>query len=239
MWHDSSVSDESERPPAVYTAWNGREYPWPPPPGWGRRPDGRYWPTGHGPHAETPWFVPQHRTVLTHVASEMLPPPGLHDRHGAPPVRGRSIVALVAGALGLLAATTFVRFDILGFTVEPVDFGAGAQPEAGPEVVIDQASLDEERQLSPATIADLLEITECTNRDGATASGIARNPLEGQRAYLITVQFVVDGERQLDGFAEVVVKPGAESSFSAVSASPPVAGMVECRFGDVFRFIPD
>ena len=31
-----------------YTAWDGNEYPWPPPEGWEIKSDGRYWPADHG-----------------------------------------------------------------------------------------------------------------------------------------------------------------------------------------------
>ena len=36
-----------------YTAWNGRTYPWPPPDGWYRGPDGRWWAPGSGPGSGT------------------------------------------------------------------------------------------------------------------------------------------------------------------------------------------
>lgn len=144
-------------------------------------------------------------------------------------------MALAFGATSLLIASSFVRFDVLGFTLEPADFGVDGAAE--PDVRI--APIGEERRLSAATVAELLHLRECRSDVGAIAEGEVSNPLESERAYLITVQFFVDGERQLDGFAEVVVPPGVTSSFSAVSASPPVDGAVECRFGDVFRFIPD
>lgn len=211
-------------------------YPWPPPPGWSERSDGRYWPADHDIPAPAGSFAPRHGPAKAPPAPETLPPPRPADRHGPPPLRFRSILALALGAVGLLVASATVRLDVLGFTLEPARLGAGE--DAGPPARV-VVPLGEEQRLTEATIADLLELHECTNLGGAAAVGEVTNPLNGERAYLITVHFDVDGERQLDGFSEVVVPPGVTSSFSAFSASPPVDGSVTCRLGDVFRFIPD
>lgn len=129
-----------------------------------------------------------------------------------------------------------ISMDILGFTVEQQDFvGNVGDPD-----LPDFAPVGEERELSQDTIAELIEITSCSN-DGAGAhlEGTVANPLDGLRGYSITIQFRVDGSRQLDGFAEVDVPPGVAIPFSAVSASPSVHGPVECSVGTVIRFIPE
>ncbi len=45
-----------------YTAWDGNDYPWPPPEGWVMGNDGRYWPEGQQPTEAA-------------VASELAPSP--------------------------------------------------------------------------------------------------------------------------------------------------------------------
>ena len=150
-------------------------------------------------------------------------------------MRRRSYAALVGGLLLAATSLQFLSMDILGFTVEQQDF-VGLDEDEGP----DFAPLGEERELSRDTIDDLIEITSCSNDgSGARAEGTVRNPLDGERAYSITMQFVVGGERQLDGFSEVDVPPGVSKSFLAVSASPSVDGSAECAVGGVIRFIAD
>jgi hypothetical protein len=70
-------------------------------------------------------------------------------------------------------------------------------------------------------------------------TGMVVNPLENERAYLITVRFVIGDDRLRDGFAEVTVPAGQVREFTARSASPAVNGEVRCSFGDVFRFTPE
>jgi hypothetical protein len=135
-----------------------------------------------------------------------------------------------------LLLVQFVRLDVLGFTVSQGDF---AGFEVGDVVEVEQAPLDEERELSQESKRDLLDITECTNDNGAAMVGVVGNTVEGERAYLITVQFIVNGERLRDGFAEVTVPAGEAKEFTARSASPAVDGEVSCSFGDVFRFTPE
>ncbi len=246
MWHDDDVSGDDlspsapqRAPTAVYLAWNGREYPWPPPDGWEMRSDQRYWPIladadpSAGPGGFAPTYGPT--PMATYARPESLPAPELIDRVGPLPLRRRSILIATLGVLFLVASLQFVSMSIVGFTIEQQDFaGLDDQPE-GQEF----APADEERELSPSAINDLIEIVTCTGTDGARAEGRAHNPLDGERAYLITVEFFVDGERQLDGLSEVIVPPGVTETFSAVSASPSVNGTVTCLTGDVFRFIPE
>ncbi len=246
MWHDDHVSGDDPSPSAperartaVYTAWNGREYPWPPPAGWELRSDRRYWPivSDADPSAGPGGFVPTYgpTPMATYARPDALPAPRTIDRVGSLPLRRRSIIIGMLGVLLLLASLQFLSVDILGFTVEQQDFAGLDHPQAGPEF----APVDEERELSPATIDELIEIDTCTGTGGARAEGQVHNPLDGERAYLITVEFFVDGARQLDGFAEVSVPPGETETFSAVTASPSVDGTVTCSAGSVFRFIPE
>lgn len=221
----------------TYVAWNGREYPWPPPSGWEQRSDGRYWPVTQTPAAPAAGFSPQHGPMgrSVYALPEELPPPDPADRVGPRPMRRRSIVALGAGALVLVLFVQFFRLDILGFTVSQEDFVAFDNDE--PDLF--EPDFDEERELSDQTKDELLTILDCSNsaEEGATLTGQVENPLDSRRSYLIAVQFFVDGDRQLDGFAEVVVEPGDRVDFVARSASPARVGPVGCQFGDVFRVI--
>ncbi len=222
-----------------YVAWNGREYPWPPPTGWEQRSDGRYWPV-HSDHASSPsvGFNPQYgpASAAVFALADSLPPPLPHDRVGPRPLRRRSYAGLVVGVVVCLLLVQFVRLDVLGFTVSQGDF---VDFEEDDVLGVEQAPLGEERELSEQTKQELLEIRECTNDDGAAMTGVVVNPLESERAYLITVRFVVSDERLRDGFAEVTVPAGQGKEFTARSASPAVDGEVGCSFGDVFRFTPE
>lgn len=244
MWQNDQVSGAAREPGSgesgggVYVAWNGREYPLPPPAGWERRSDGRYWPVDSGGSNLPPsGFGPQHGGPgLLYAPPDTLPPPSAADRMGSRPLRRRGIAALATGAFALFASLQLISMDILGFTVEQQDFVGNGDDGNLP----DFAPVGEERELSPDTIAELIEITSCSNDGtGAHVEGTVTNPLEGPRGYSITIQFRVDGDRQLDGFAEVDVPPGVAIPFSAVSASPSVDGPAECSIGTVIRFIPE
>lgn len=221
----------------TYVAWNGREYPWPPPKGWEQRSDGRFWPVDKASSVgPATGFSPQYGPASANVyaLAETLPPPSSQDRVGPRPLRRRSYAALAAGAVAALLFVQFVRLDVLGFTVTQNDFvGFDDQPER------EIAPLGEERELSEQSKRDLLDVVECTNNGGAAMVGVVGNPQQGERAYLITVNFFIDGEQQRDGFAEVVVPAGEAMEFTARSASPALDGQVVCSFGDVFRFIPE
>ncbi|MFW2382475.1 MAG: hypothetical protein ACN4GZ_12010 [Acidimicrobiales bacterium] len=221
----------------TYLAWNGREYPWPPPRGWEQRSDGRYWPvessTTMAPSGGfSPQYGPASAAVFAHA--ETLPPPLAQDRVGPRPLRRRSWVSLSVGVVVALLLVQFVRLDVLGFTVSQADF-VGFDDEVGEEIV----PLDEERELTEQSKRALLDVIDCTNDGGAAMEGTVANPVPGERAYLIAVQFFVNGERLRDGFAEVVVPAGGQVGFTARSASPALDGDVRCSFGDVFRFIPE
>jgi hypothetical protein len=173
--------------------------------------------------------------MATYARPEALPAPELNDRVDGLPLRRSSIVVLTLGCLLLIASLQFVSMDILGFTVEQQDFAGLNEEPAGREF----APIDEERELSQEAIDELVHIDTCSNDGGAFAEGRVDNPLDGERAYLLTVHFTVNGVRQLDGFADVSVPPGVTETFSAVSASPSVNGTVTCLVGSVFRFIPE
>ncbi len=224
----------------TYVAWNGREYPWPPPAGWEQRSDGRYWPV-QAEHTvpQTGGFSPQYGPARVDVfaLAESLPPPTRADRVGPRPLRRRSYVSLGIGVVCTLLLVQFVRLDVLGFTVTQGDFVGFDDPPA--EIEIIEAPFGEERELSEQTKSQLLRVLECSNDDGASLIGEVINPIDGERAYLINVQFFVNGERLRDGFAEVVVPANGANDFTARSASPAVDGNVVCSFGSVFRFIPN
>ncbi len=233
MWHYGQVSD-------TYVAWNGREYPWPPPAGWEQRSDGRYWPvdTSPAPQAGVS-FGPQYGPASSaiYALAESLPPPSPKDRIGSRPLRRHSYIALGAGMVVALLMAQFVAVDALGFTVRQDDFVNFAPlDEPDPE-----PNFGEERELSEQSKRDLLETIECTNEpgQGARLVGEVANPLAEERAYQIAVQFTVDGDRQLDGFTEVVVPANASTIFNARSASPARPGSPTCAFGTVFRFRPN
>ncbi len=151
-------------------------------------------------------------------------------------MRRRSIVALGTGALILVLFVQFFELDILGFRVSQEDFVAF---DNGDEPDFFEPDFGEERELSDESKDALLTVIECSNSaaEGAVLTGQVENPLDSARSYLIGVEFFVGGERQLDGFAELVVEPGQRADFVARSASPGQDGPVACQFGDVFRVI--
>ena len=171
MWNDDGVSgpDPSQvpsAPPAVYLAWNGREYPWPPPTGWEIRSDRRYWPVVADSDAGgTGGFAPVYgpMPMATYARPEALPAPELSDRVDGLPLRRSSIVVLTLGCLLLIASLQFVSMDILGFTVEQQDFAGLNEEPVGQEF----APIDEERELSRETIDELVDIDTCANDGGA------------------------------------------------------------------------
>ncbi len=222
----------------AYVAWNGREYPWPPPTGWEQRSDGRYWPVDQTPAVPTTGFTPQYgpSSASVYALPEDLPPPLAADRIGPRPMRRRSFVTLGIGAIVLVLFVQFVQLDVLGFRVSQEDFVAF--DNAGGEAEFFEPGFDEERELSEGSKEELLEVLACTNSAdrGAELVGEAFNPLGSKRSYLINVEFFVDGDRQLDGFAKIEVDPGESGEFTARSASPGQSGVVACKFGDVFRF---
>lgn len=221
----------------TYVAWNGREYPWPPPNGWEQRSDGRYWPVDQTPAVPAAGFSPQYgpSSASVYALAEDLPPPDPDDRVGPRPMRRRSIISLGIGALVLVMFVQFAELDILGFRVSQQDFVAF---ENNDEPEFFEPDFGEERELSDQSKDELLTILDCANSadEGATLTGEVWNPLDSKRSYLIAVQFFVDGARQLDGFAEIEVEPGEFVGFVARSASPGLSGSVSCEFGDVFRF---
>ena len=64
----------------TYVAWNGEEYPWPPPDGWELKVDGRYWPADQGPATSVASPDPEP------PAPAPAPPPP--QTFGAPPPPG-------------------------------------------------------------------------------------------------------------------------------------------------------
>ena len=62
----------------TYTAWNGDEYPWPPPDGWELKSDGRYWPADQGGEAAAA-PAPDPAPVADFTPPPAAPAPGGFD----------------------------------------------------------------------------------------------------------------------------------------------------------------
>ena len=76
---------------SAYVAWDGNEYPWPPPSGWYRGSDGRWWPEGHGPGADQAVATPETAAEATPSipaapSVESFRPPAVASEPVAPPV---------------------------------------------------------------------------------------------------------------------------------------------------------
>ncbi len=62
----------------TYTAWNGDDYPWPPPEGWELKSDGRYWPADQGspaPADDAPDSIAGAATVIGGIDPTPSPAP--------------------------------------------------------------------------------------------------------------------------------------------------------------------
>ncbi len=60
-----------------YIAWNGDEYPWPPPDGWEKKGDGRYWPADQSPpESDATTQVPVAETAAPEPPAVEAAPPG-------------------------------------------------------------------------------------------------------------------------------------------------------------------
>ena len=106
----------SEPTPRDYEAWNGERYPWPPPEGWFRATDGRWWAPRGGEEQATestrvpPVAAPPRSDLSLEDAAELAPLAALPPN----PRRWRQRIPLIGIAVFLLAIATFVTLAATG-----------------------------------------------------------------------------------------------------------------------------
>ncbi len=216
-----------------YTAWDGKEYAWPPPDGWQQRTDGRYWPEATAPTPPAPPSpIPTPPAPVPPAAPHVGPQPfGGPSPTVQPPGSGGTntglvvflviiaVIVLVAGSC-ILALSRFTRTasDAIQELNELGEEYAANQEEARAEVTITE--------------------TGCSVIDGVpTATVRIANRSGGRSDYSVTITFTDEsGRRLLDGFGDVdSVQDGEDVVLDIESPDRGVTGSISCGKGTVNR----
>ncbi len=215
----------------TYTAWDGKEYSWPPPDGWGQRSDGRYWPAEEAaatpppaappPAAPTPQPIP----VPQQQSFDPGPPPEVKSSK-----TGMIILLVIFGLLVLMfgACTVFVVR-----TANTVSDGIDEFEESIGEF--------EENQIEARNEVSI-EDGSCLIVDGApTATVLIENRSGGRSDYRVTVTFTDGTGRRLTSGLKTIesVDDGSDVTTDITSADTGIAGIITCAVGDVIRTSSD
>lgn len=251
----------------MYTAWDGNEYPMPPPEGWEMRADGRYWPATETPPApSTPQPIPVPQPIPqagpSNGGPSMAGPPG--GPVGGPTAApmggpaGRPMGGPVGGPMGGPAAGPAVTpkksntgliilLSIVGVIVLAVGgcvaAVAGFFNSASDAFEEFEESIEEfeENQLEARGEVSLTE-NGCLVVDGTpTATIKIANRSGGRSDYNVSVIFSDQtGRRLLEGFADVdSVNDGDDVLVDVESSELGVEGEINCDIGDVSRYSAD
>lgn len=226
-----------------YTAWDGNEYPWPPPDGWVLGSDGRYWPEGQqpttAPEAATFGAMPP-QSPAPPPASGALPPPGHAPPPGAMPPPGPQAPGTVAYGTAPTKSSK-AGWWILGILLVLMALGVGgcfiiaATITQGAEEFGNSLEDlgDEFTRRSEASQA--IGVESCSVIGGVpTASGTVTNPRSEASSYFIEIQFLDTSNGALLGTADTSVfeiEPGAREQWELTAPTSGFEGAVQCDRG--------
>lgn len=226
----------------MYEAWDGKQYPSPAPEGWSQRPDGRWWPAGHGPsgqgaQATSPHPMDGPAVPLPGAASASHQPSPA--RPFAAPVGTEKKKGIRTGTLVLVAFLGFIVLSVGGCLFSAVTFFGRA------ETLIEEGR-DEFDAYTAELEAEDAEALSQISLDGSTCqlegrvarvSGEVNNDGAKQYSYSITIQFTGSDNRRLDpGFAAVnSVAPGETIVFDAEALADDAEDDVRCTVSKVSR----
>lgn len=246
-----------------YVAWNGENYPWPPPEGWEKKADGRYWPADSAPVHETERPVsppPSDANAATEpqelepdtfpppaaaapppaAATQWQPPPAAQQQTYQPPpgVTPMAGVPYVPPEKKKSGASKVLIGILIGLVV--LVGGCTATLAIGGLVFgdkIEDAVDDFVESQEEAAKQTTLEQDTCTDRAGRSVVDITvENSSGGTSDYFITVRFLgASGEIATTELTISRVEPGEERTEEAVSDSSLGTETKLCEIVTVFR----
>lgn len=237
---------------STYTAWNGDEYPWPPPEGWEQKSDGRYWPADRGPDPTPAAPAPPPPTDFGAVpppipppSARTMPPPGALPPPGGPPSGGpppgappppQQWAGYQTGPPQPQKGSNRTTFIVLGIIFGILVLGVGgcivALATLGDEIVNTIESFGEETQEA----VDSIEFEQCGVVNGELiASGSIENRRDVTSSYDFTIVFVEpDGTRSKFVNTEVNnLRSGESDLFRATYGTAPDIGY-RCEVSSMF-----
>lgn len=233
----------------TYTAWDGKEYSWPPPDGWVQRSDGRYWPAEEAaaapPSAATP--PPASTPPPAAAPPPAVPPPAAPTPQpipvpqqqsfdpGPPPEiksskTGMIVLLSIFGVLVLMfGGCTFFVFRTANSVSDGIDeFGESIEE-------FEENQIEARNEVS-------IEDGSCSIVDGQpTATVIIQNRSGGRSDYRITVTFTDGTGRRLTSGSEKIdsIDDGLDIRADITSIDTGLAGVLTCAVGDVIRTSSD
>jgi hypothetical protein len=221
----------------TYIAWDGLQYPWPPPAGWELKSDGRYWPTQQDTPPAPETAAPNHA-----VAQPAPGPPasGPTPQQSASPTSMPTPAPSSGGSkTGLIILLSIVGFIVLigGSCVLAVNRFAGSASDAIDEIT----ELGEEYAANQEEARAEVTITEngCRIINGRpTATVRIANRSGGRSDYTVGVTFTDESGRRLTESTASVdsIEDGEDVVLDIESFDTDVTGDITCGKGNITRF---
>lgn len=227
-----------------YVAWNGENYPWPPPDGWEEKADGRYWPADSAPVLDTdrpvspPPSEPQAAPApqwQPPPAAQQAPPPSYQPPPSVTPMAGVPYVPpekKTSGAKKVLIGLLIALVVLVGGCVATITVGGLVFGNRIENAVEDFVDAQEE-----AANQTSLDLDTCTDRDGRSVVEVTvENTSGGTSDYFITLRFLGPaGEIATAELEMARVDPGETRTAEVVSNTGLGAETKLCEVTNVFR----
>ncbi len=241
-----------------YTAWDGIDYPWPPPEGWVIGSDGRYWPDGQQP-VEAEASAPSGTTQLGEAgvpppsaetpppSAFAAPPPPATPAKMPPPNAYTPIPPSAQQVPGTYtygappAKSSKAGWWILGILLTILALGLGgcllvvAVLADGAEELGNSLEEFEDDFTRRNEASQAISVSSCSVVGGVpTASGTVTNPRSSDSSYFVQIEFIETGTGTLLGKADVSifdVGPGDSEQWELPAPVTGIEGAIQCERG--------